>query len=103
MLTANCSNRRFKLDNMACLFLFYFFWEGLSLQANIFIFFAISGQGPPGQAWGAGIDVRSDRTGRPAPPPLFRRLALHRRWEIRFKSAKPTEWSFCRSKEFALV
>jgi hypothetical protein len=35
-----------------------------------FNIFAISGQGAGGQAWGAGIGVGSDPTGRPAPPPL---------------------------------
>ena len=40
------------------------------LVLRFFNIFAISGQGPPGQAWGAGMGVGCHPTGRPAPPSL---------------------------------
>jgi hypothetical protein len=62
MLTANCSNRRFKL-----------WYYGVFLKKY---FFAVLGQGPPGQAWGAGIDPHQLGRQRPFQMAAFEMLII---------------------------
>ena len=71
-------------------------------MACLFLYFCYLGAGASGTGVGRGDWRRTWSDRPPRPSPAFRRLALHRRWEIRFKSAKPTEFSFTILRSFVL-